>query len=67
MRVGVVGVDAVVLVEGRELLALKMLNSKVQAEMFGTDSNTDISMEIGVRVEDIAIRDLQVNHCLLKI
>lgn len=62
IELGVVGVDLKIVVQGRELVSLQLLDATMSLDMApapppAPDGN---SLVLGLRIVDISIRDLQV-------
>ena len=66
-RIGVVGVNLVAIVEGKELLSLKVLDATVDLSVAGPSaSSRDPNLTVGAAVQDMSIRDLQAEpHCTM--
>ena len=61
VKVRMVGLDATVIVEGRDLVSLKLLEADMTVTMKPASSpGQRQGMKVRVRIEDISLRDLQV-------
>ncbi|KAK9815754.1 hypothetical protein WJX72_009012 [[Myrmecia] bisecta] len=60
VHAGCVGVDLVMLVDGRELVSLKLLDAVVLTDTQPVQTGSqDAALSVGVTIQDICIRDLQ--------
>lgn len=66
-RIGIVGVNLVAIVEGKELLSFKLLDATVDMSVAGPSaSSRDPDMTIGAAIQDMSIRDIQADpHCTM--
>lgn len=68
VKVELVGIDAILLVEGRELLYLKILDAAAhvnKAPPNNVPQPGEVSLSVAVTVGDVGLRDMQV--CLVLI
>jgi len=66
-RIGIVGVNLVAIVEGKELLSFKLLDATMDMSVAGPSaSSRDPDMTIGAAIQDMSIRDIQADpHCTM--
>lgn len=64
------GIDAILLVEGRELLHLKLLDAVAhvsKAAPYGRPLPGDLALTVAVTVGDAGLRDMQVRSACLAV
>ena len=66
VRVVLLGLDITMIVEGQELVSMKLQGVGLQVDV-GAGSPSSIAHETTLNVDDLIIKDLQVSHCCLSV